>query len=896
MQFELQDLKDMTRCLGVFGILAVTLGCGQVANENEEPARPTEATQLQAPTEQDLSALQAYLDGHDGLLPATYTAKDIFVSHLVSKINDGSFDFDLARVSDAGFGMDAFSLSRKVGGSYEEILLKEVRLWDSYGFLKCKARVERNEIPRAVLASDGRTAVEISVNVILTDVVDAVPSLKNSAFSRTLGYLMRSARTAEKPLSYTATIVVEQESGRFVVASHGSEGQELSSEALQAVIRRNVMTLLSVEVGGLIKKAALMVSFPEGERITLERLQNFDRDRKQAEEKAERERLHAGEMRAAKQTRDSLGAATRTLADAIPSRAAGVQVHVALTREVRDQLRHNALDIELFDAAAHSWELQAAAVRSRPGYSAKQLAKDAAAMIQEFGVATVVCDMEIARPLISPAGDRIQFTVNYRLVSVVSVRPRISAFWVAAATWAALPKKGTVIFDFQAKSDASAAWRIGYALPVGGLLGQSEPALAWGEPIDVLSPQSVLNAANRAVAESLAVDCERALQKTIALSPAERIERTSSLFGGIECLPEAAPKEDGIDLAVLAGIAHEVDSGAFWERRLPGVAAADQGSVGDVLKKLSAVLKPKKWTSKVNERIMASPVYLSDTHVMFDLGSGQQRIGVARDALNDNGAGMLDRIEQIAVDCVVKLNDAARSRDGVQPEQAEAAWQSISKAVRCLVAGDKGESQEAVSGLAGVFASLESKPAAELVRGHLARCAAAAVELDADSSGGEASRRVLQPFLASEIDASSVRTGVVARAEMLLALNDITRCREVCEKAVACDPTSSQLCDYGRITWSLGSALMADGKVPQAVKWLQAANDAFVESRGEESLPSAELLQELGTSLTAIGKAEEGEQALKTSRRVLLLTYGEDDSRVKQFDAAQAPGTRKPAK
>lgn len=884
------------RPLGLCAMFVVSLGCSHGKQELEEAAYPVAATAVQPalartpPSKQELTALEAYLETSAPLLPETYAISDVYVSHLVSQFNDGSFDFNLARLSDAGFAMEVFSLSRKVGGASSEIFEKEVQLWEASGFLKCNVRVNRVAKPRAVLASDGRTALELSVNVTLTDIVDAVPSLKDSAFSRTLGYLMLAAHTEEKPLKYSATIVVAKEGERFALVSHGSEGQELTTEALQAIIRRNVMTLLSAEVVGLIKKAGAMVLFPEGKGITLERLQGFGRHQKQAIEKFGHEGIQAEEMRAAKASRDAIEDATRILVDAIPSRAVGVRIDVAFTRVVRDQLCHNVLDITVFDAAAHLWELQAAASRGRPGYSARQLAKDAAAMIHEFGVATVTCDLEIQRPSFEGSTLDFRFPVTYRVVSIDRERPRATSSWIAAATWAALPKQGSVTLNFPVDSKGPSALRIGYDLPVGALFGRVDPVTAWGHPADVLSPQSVLNAARRAVAESLAVDCERAAKEAIDLSTADRIQESSFLYGGIECLPEATPKEDGIDLALLNKIADEMDSGVYWEKRLTGVVEADQDVVTAVFKRLATVLKPKKWTSKLNERIVASPVFLSDTHVMFDLGVGQPRIGVTRDACKGEGARLLDRIEKIAIECVVKLSDAARSRDGVQIEQADAAWRAVSQAVRCLVAGNRGESQEAVSRLAAVYAALESNSATEEVRGDIARCAAAAVKLSPNPSGGDGNSRLLQPFLTGESDASAIRPGLVARVEMLLALGEITHCRDVAEKAVGHNPGTSELCDYGRIAWALGSAQMADEKPAQAVEWLQKAIDAFAESRGKDAMPPAELLQDLGTALVAAGQPQKGEHFLKESRRILLLTYGKDDSKVKQFDTRYPMG------
>jgi len=875
-----REVMNLTRCLGLFGMLVVSLGCGQVANENEEPVLSAVTPSLQASgappqPEEDFTALETYLDGSDEILPATYEVQNVFVSHLVSKFHDGSFNFDLASASDSRFATESILLSTKVGGSYEERFAKENELWQSHGFLKCKARVERNERPRAVFAGDGRPAVQISVNVILTDVTDAVPSLTSSPFTRTLGYLMRAAHTEEKPLQYTATIVVAQEAGRFVVASHGSEGQELTPEALQAIVLRNVMTTLSLELVSVTKKAAGMVLFPKGERITLETLQGFDRHRKQAEE-----------MRVAKQARDSLQSATKSLVDAIPAHANGVKIHVAFTPEVRDQLRHNALDVELFDAVAHLWELRAAAVRSRPGYSAKQLAEEAAAIVQEFGVITVICDLEIGRPLIRADANCVLFPVKYLVTSVDQARPRATASWIVAATWAALPRQGEVRLEFPVEARDKSELRIGHQLPVGGLLDRGAPALAWGAPADILSPQSVLNAATRAVAEAIAVGCHQTAQEAIDMSPADRIQRRSSLFGGIECLPEASPQEDGVDLAVLAKIAEEVLSGTFWEKRLPGVAEVDQEAVASLVKKLLAVLKPRKWTSKINERIMASPVFLSDTHVMFDLGEGQQRLGVARDVINENGSRLLDRIQQIAVECVGAINDAARSRDGVQPEQAEAAWQAASEATRSVVSGNRAESEEGVSNLAAVFGSLASDFVTESVRSNVARCAAAVFELT--PSRGDDNKKLLQAFLAHQSDGHSIQSGVVAYAEMLLATGDKKQCRELVERAVDCHPKPNQLCDYGRVAWMLGSVLMADGNSSESLEWLQKAYDAFAESRGAAALPPAALAQELGAALVATGQSRAGKQVLKESRRVLLLTYGEDDSRVKKFDASHS--------
>jgi len=916
MRYKAMSLISKTWCLGFSAMIVASLGCGQGTKKPDGPALPAAATQVkspprQSPPKQALAALEAYIDSRDGLLPASYAVQDVFISGKVSKFNDDSFDFALARAANAGFTMDRFLLSQKVGFSYAEILLKEMELWDSHGFLKCKVRVERNGKARAVFTSDGRLAVEISVTVILTDVTDAVPSLKDSALTCTLGYLMRSAHTEEKPLKYSATIVVAQQGDRFVVGSHGSEGRELAPEVLQTIIRRNAMTLLSLELVGFLKKAGEMVLFPKGERISLERLRGFDRDQKQAgekvdrlrihaevptsrltntepvSEKVDRERIHAEEIRAAEPARDSIEDATKGLVDAIPSRAAGVTVHVAFSQEVRDQLRHNALNIGLFDAVAHLWELRASTVRSRSGYSAKQLAKEAAAMIHEFGVATVTCDLEIGRPSLQRSAGGFQFSVTYRVVSVDAERPRAAVSWIAAATWAALPKQGNVTLAFPVVGKGAGDWRIGYALPAGELLGRSDPVLAWGEPVDVLHPQSVLNAVNRAVAESLAVHCERAVKEAIDLSPADRIQKNSVLFGGIECLPEAAPKEDGTDLALLFRIAEEVDSGVFWEKRLPGVSAANQDSVASVLKRLSAVLKPKNWTGKLNERIVAIPVLLSDSHVMFDLGGGQQTIVVKRDACDDAGSRLLDRIEQIAVDSVMKINEAARSRAGVPSEQADAAWELVSRAVRSVVSANGDEGQKAVVSLAAVFVSLGSDSATESVRADLARSAAAAVELSFDQDPRKDKSRLLEPFLGREGGALGIRPGVAAYAKMLLAAGERKQCLEVAENAIDHDHGPSDKYEYGRVAWILGSALMADGKASQAVKWLRKAKGAFAEARGKNALPPAELLNELGGALVATGQVQAGEQALKEARGVLLLTYGEGDSRVKQFDAAQ---------
>lgn len=847
---------------------------------SEDPGDPSSAVAMQAEATQNLKAA---LDAQQDLLPPTFELAELYVSPHVAKFIDGTFDFALARSTAARFAMDAFSHDHEVGAIPAALLEKELKAFSECGYLRCSALVSRDEPLRAVKGPDGHAAVELSVSVVLKGVQDAVPSPKNSPFAKTLSSLVCDSHGPDSPLKYRTSISVSPQGDRFLIESHSMDGKELTTDNLKQIVQRNVMTLLSLEAVALSKTAATRVLFPREEQPRPKTASGASHERELAEDREGAEGF-TEDRNSAKRAANSLRMIVDGLVAAVPEQLVGIKVHVALSRTARDQLRHGVLDVEFFNALGEVWQLDACRRRSERDYSSQDLATDAAAVIREFGVASVTCDLQIGKPEQTRSRAPVRIPVRYRIKSVDATKPSANSTWIAAATWAAIPGDGTLTLEFPVEEKQPGEWRFGFLLPTGTVFERDKPVMAWGEPVDVLSPMGISLAANRAVGEAVAAACERSLADVLAANPVDRIRQRGVLFGDAQCLPDAAPREQGIDLLVLSQIAEQVEAGSYWEKMLPAASPADRERVIGMLKRLPPVLKPRAWRSDRNERLVARPVFLSNSQVVMDRGEGNPRLPVERKAFDEDGDRLLGRIQGIAVDCVTTLNEVASSAGGVPLDQLDAVWNAVSEAASGMQAKAAGDSDwKALTGVAErcrMGEKNDSPVPVVMAIERVASQAAVVALLDRPTAADLASLEAAF----GNATAFSAGPGLVVHAEALVASGKRSRGLEVLQKMMKESRSGEDRIEFYRAASLMGRVLLAEKKPEEALQSLQTAISIFKASRGDHTVPDPTLLRDFAVACMATGKNEAGEEALQLSRRALILTYGPDSLQVRQFE------------
>lgn len=836
------------------------VGAGCEAPPPAPPASTTESGPADIRDAQDplatIAALQGFIDSEPDLLPATYEIDDFYVSPKISEFNNGTFDFRAARLASASLAMEAFTHGLKVRAIPAEMVMKEVALFQDSGFIKCRGTVSRDTPLVARAGSDGQPVLELEVKVAIKDITEAVPSLEYSPFARGLGFLIKNAHPGERPLTYRAAVAISPLGDHFQIESHNMAGSPLTAAALKEIIRRNVMVMFSLKAVASMKQAGVMAM--TGHRDT----RHFTTEARAANKKAESRKLLGDAA-------ESLRNATKGFLTAIPPRLAATRIYVSLSPEISTQIRHCAVDPCVFHAVTEAWSRRACRVRTQPGYSARELAQEAGAVLREFGVASVLCDLAISPAIESYSPDRVRLTVKYDVVSVGSQRPPASASWVAAAAWAALPGPGELELEFPAKQVGADSWRLGHALPAGTVFGRIEPVLAWGEPADILSIPAITNAASSAIATKLAGRCAESLDELLGSPVASRIEKKGTIFGGIACLPEIAPQEDGIDLSLLRQIAGETATGDYWIEVLPQASELQRAGIVESLEKLLPTLKPRKWKSRLNERLVAEPAFLSESHVALDFGGESPRVTVERTAFDESGLRLLERIQQLAVDCVRLINEAATGSD--DSETIERTWNTLVAAVRATMGHKPEDPMKAIQ----LLQSLGDAKKSVVAREFAFLVGRQAAETALSGGGRDEVLLVAKALFQEGLSEQDLFPGSAAFAECLVQLGEPERGVAILETVLKQPAEESNLQDilragvvYSRILLNRGESYRAKGVLEDSI-------DAYRAVRGAHALLPVSLLKELSVAGPGGPLRALSEDIASDVRLTMFLTHGE---------------------
>jgi len=225
--------------------------------------------------------------------------------------------------------------------------------------------------------------------------------------------------------------------------------------------------------------------------------------------------------------------------------------------------------------------------------------------------------------------DEVSVAGSFKLAAIRDVSVPDESSWVVQAGWQTVPRQGE--FGFRLPKTAE----------------NTEPAQ--------------MNDAVRSHVESvLSNSIESELHRLLESNVLKRFESRKAVYGYGDCIPEAAPQEDGIDCLAVLGLAQQ-----FRDRKYPPAFLSEEpddwANIVSLARKICGLMLPKEWRSVLRERLKARPVLLSKKLVVLELATGGKPLAINRNAFTEEGEKRLVRMEDVMVEFLARVNGAKAS-------------------------------------------------------------------------------------------------------------------------------------------------------------------------------------------------------------------------------------------
>jgi hypothetical protein len=670
------NLKDHTTLRFLLAVLTLAAGgCGsprQVVKDDEVVLVDVE----QRPEQDNETALAdvEQLVKRLDLLPDNYKFNiedGLYASIHIKEIKDGTFDFDAANAASLSFGLEAIQLTQRPGFSLAEVIAKEVEVFQKHGYFLYEGTIESMQ-PLHVIESSSPEffKVVLGVKVALGETLTTIPDERGGWFVAWLKSMMSGSG-----FEYSARIDVANEDGRLIIKSHELEGEELSPDTIRRIIRRNVSTLASMKMMGLIKPAAAKAL--NGERPN----RRNDGDNRGGAPGGESLAGRAKSVARADQSIPSIEngefrAKVEAMLASLPKRFPERQILVASSAMGTHRIASQSRASDLLSAVERSWILYSCRTRCKKNYSVKSLAAESAEHISTAGVAALLVDLSVepsVLPFVLKRGrdvEAIQLRTEFAVLHLSTCVPFVPPSWLAEAAWGGLPQTGEITINIPVMADPNGDIMCD-AAAVAHEGGGQRPAF-WVAAGDVLNEETLAWLIGLKVGFALGEGCRARVGEALSADADSRIWELGRLYGSEVCLPEAAVQEDGIDLAVLEGIRNRIDRDEYWGAGAPESTALSLAEAKEDLTKLAGLRKPRSWKNTKGGQVVAHPRFLDASVVVFDESADSELAGRAgrrdfvlgmwsslreeRRLIDVAGRRSLDRMQQLALSAVGAIN------------------------------------------------------------------------------------------------------------------------------------------------------------------------------------------------------------------------------------------------
>lgn len=361
-------------------------------------------------------------------------------------------------------------------------------------------------------------------------------------------------------------------------------------------------------------------------------------------------------------------------------------ITAAVNLKVADELHSGTTDLGELRDLQEVCEMHASLVRSRAGYSARQLAGELGQAILYAGFLTADCDIAFQQVTISPGDSGVDIDGEFRVRAVTETCPSPTSSWVAESAWKAVPAKGRFSIHIPARLTGRGEWLFGLSTPRTPTFTNSPGNLKWVQLHEAFSARHLAAEAAMPIGHELVRGIPPALNRLLQTDGHTRFEKTGAAYGAGKCILEAASKEDGIDALAVLGAALNARDGDRWSATLQNATDESKEKAKALAAKICGMMQPKEWRSTERERLDARPVFISHAVVILELAKatdrqavGKQlrsgsRIAVTRNAFSENSEGLLGRLEQAMEEFVSLLNGMAIESAGQDPDQVARAW------------------------------------------------------------------------------------------------------------------------------------------------------------------------------------------------------------------------------
>jgi len=332
--------------------------------------------------------------------------------------------------------------------------------------------------------------------------------------------------------------------------------------------------------------------------------------------------------------------------------------------------------------------MHAHVVRTRPKYSARQLASELAQILLSRGFLTVRCEIDLGVPVVA-SDESVQLVGEFTVDEVLECCPPPISSWVAEAAWKAVPRTGRFTVDVPAKQSARGTWLLGLPRRAASTQAANRGDVDWLPAKTFFSLPVVLGVVVEQIEAALSQAINSTLRGLLDSDGRIRFASRGVAYGADRCMLEACPTEDGIDALTVLDAALALRHGDTWPPGLQNASAENKEQATALAVKICGMMRPKDWRSTEREKLDARPVFVSRNTVVLELAQATarnavgkslrqgSRLTVNRNAFSETSEDLLVRLEESMQDFVSLLNTMALESAGQDPDDVEARWQEL---------------------------------------------------------------------------------------------------------------------------------------------------------------------------------------------------------------------------